>query len=427
MRGSQAEPADWRAGSGDLRTKCVRFARLLRSQGLSTSSDRVIRWLRALELLQCDHPADLFWSGRVTLVSGQGELDRYDQLFRQFWLVLEHGALDPLQGQEGQPLGATPKRQASLGRPPGAAEGEGESQDAPGQEGGAPAGGADRRWQIGRTYQPPGAPQESNEEPQLEPVPGLYSDTEILREKDFSAFDRKDEERLLQLLLERPLWLEPRLRSRRTRPNPGGDRLDLRQTVRAAVRWGGDPVAIFHRKPVRRWRKWVFLCDISASMTPYSRALLLFTRAIAARRKATEVFLFGTRLTRVTPQLQRQGAGVAEGVLRSVRDYEGGTRLGEALEQFLRQYGRRGMAHGADLFILSDGLDHGEAGRVAAVMAQLKRLAHRIIWVNPLKQTRGYAPEAQAMKEALPFTDHFESGHNLRTLAALLSAVSQER
>jgi uncharacterized protein with von Willebrand factor type A (vWA) domain len=246
----------------------------------------------------------------------------------------------------------------------------------------------------------------------------MYSDIEVLREKDFAAYQGEDETQLLQLLNQRTEWLLPRTRSRRLRPALRGGMIDLRRSVADAVRHGGDPTRLFRRANRVRWRKWVFLCDVSASMAPYSRAFLRFLQLVAGRRRSTEVFLFGTRLTRVTPQLRRPAGPDLH--LESVPDWHGGTRLGEALERFLRQYGQRGMAHGAVLFILSDGLDVGVPGQVSAAMAGLDRIARRIVWVNPLKRTQGYQPLARAMAEALPYVDELVSGHNYARLVALL-------
>lgn len=394
-----------------------------------------MRWLRALELMGCDHPADLFWSGRVTLVSAYAHLPVYDDLFRRFWLTLEQGALDPLAGTEGRVSSRRAPRRLGLEReaPPGEEPGE-RRRDGAGADRGAPqaASGSDRRWQVGQAYLPPGRAVERKEaqdpdDPGGVPAPGFYSDIELLREKDFAAYEGEDQERLQELIRRHPSWVLPLRRSRRLKPAASGGRIDLRRTVSEAIRKGGDPVRLVRRSRAPRWRKWVFLCDISASMAPYSRGWLAFLQALTARRGATEVFLFGTRLTRVTPQLRRRHAGALTG-LSQVKDWHGGTRLGSALDRFHRQYGRRGMAHGAVLFILSDGLDLGSSGLTGEAIGRLRRVAHRIVWANPLKQTRDFEPTARAMSEAMPYLDDFVSGHNLKTLADLLDRqISAER
>jgi len=388
----------WGPDFRDVRGSCVRFGRLLRAEGLPVSQDRVVRWLKSLALLRCDHPADLYWSGRVNLVSAPAHLALYDELFRQFWLALDQPALAQVAGRDGAPPEAPGPRPAGMPR------------DDRGPEEGD-------RWHVGLEYRPPTP---SNAPPAADDVQdvGLYSDTEVLREKDFAAYQGEDDTQLAQLLRERPEWLFPRARARRMRPALRGGLIDLRRSVADAVRHGGDPIRLFRRSRTLRWRKWLFLCDISASMSPYTRALLRFLQMVTGHRRATEVFLFGTRLTRVTPQLRRlSGAGT---LVESVPDWHGGTRLGDALEQFQREYGQRGLAHGAVLFILSDGLDVGTPGKVGAVMAQIHRMAQRIIWVNPLKGSERYQPLARAMVEALPYVAELASGHSYSSLADVL-------
>lgn len=366
------------------------------------------------------HPADLYWTGRLTLLSHQSHLAVYDDLFYQFWLALDHAALDPLGGVEVAPTSRANPRRAAL-RP------IDEERDPTGrQEGLAGTGPASSavsgRWQIGAPYVPPGAaPERTDESPDPDVPPGIgwYSDLELLRDKDFAAYTEVDRGILERIMAQSRVWLEPRLRSRRSRPASGGRRIDLRRTVSTAIRRAGEPLEIRWRERRRRWRKWVFLCDISASMAPYVGALLRFLQVVAARRQATEVFVFGTRLTRVTPQLRRNRP------LRAVRDWQGGTRLGESLAQFYRLYGRRGMAHGAVLFILSDGLDLGRIGLTGQVMAQLDRTVNRIVWINPLAQSANYSPTAQAMAEALPFIDEFSSGHTLQSLIDLIKRQAE--
>jgi len=419
-----ASTPDWRGSEGqaaphELRTSCIRFGRLLRANGLPVTPERVIRWLRALEILGCEHPADLYWSGRVTLVSGYPDLTRYDDLFRQYWLELDH----PTLGRNGDARVTGERNDRDHGSRfalPGS--GHGERADGAGLRPAAEGREQDRRWRLGDPYVPPGtaARSEGDDGPDPTPAPGLYSDMEILRKKDFAAYRKEDEERLRQALTDRPVWLLPDMRSRRTQPDSRGSRIDLRRTLAEAIRRAGEPVRLLRRSRAQRWRKWVFLCDISASMAPYTKGLFMLLQAVAARRRATEVFLFGTRLTRVTPQLRRLERSGVETMLHSVTDYHGGTRLGESLERFASQYGKRGMAHGAVLFILSDGLDQGEPGRVAAAMGRLGRMAHRIVWVNPLKRSHGYEPTAQGMSEAIPHLHEFVSGHNLADLLALL-------
>lgn len=415
----------WQASPRDLHRSCTRFGRLLREHGVRVSPDRVARWLRALELLGCYHPADLYWSGRVTLIGDQAHLAVYDDLFRRFWLTLEHAAVDPKGATETENLSrpSPEQKQGDAGAMDAEEDGTSDPEDShSGRSGGKD--GPQQGWRIGQPFLPPGTETEESADAPLSS--GLYSSTELLREKDFAAYSRKDQAALLRCLSANPDLWRPRLKARRMEPARRGREVDLRRTLAAVVRSGGDPLRLSWRRRRLRSRKWIFLCDISASMAPYTEALLLFVQAVAARRGNTEVFLFGTRLTRVTPQLRRNRTDRMQAFLQAVRDWHGGTRLGAALKIFNRQYGRRGMAHGAVVFVLSDGLDQGAPGDVAAAMSQLSHTARRVAWVNPLKRSAQYQPLAMAMAEALPYIDDFVSGHNLSTLVGLLTRQVEE-
>ena len=168
----------------------------------------------------------------------------------------------------------------------------------------------------------------------------------------------------------------------------------------------------------------VFLLDVSGSMDPYSRALLRFAHAAVIGRRRVEVFSLGTRLTRLTRALQWRDPDRALAALEpDVRDWSGGTRLGDGLQRFNGEWGVPGMARGAVVVVLSDGWERGDVGLLAEEMARLHRVAHRVVWVNPLKATPGYEPLARGMAAALPFVDHFVEGHSLRSLVDLAEVI----
>ena len=201
---------------------------------------------------------------------------------------------------------------------------------------------------------------------------------------------------------------------------------DLRRTVRAALRAGGEPVERRHLEPSRRPRRVVLLCDVSGSMEPYSRALLRFAHAAVVGRARVEAFALGTRLTRLTRELSSRDPDEA---LRraglAVADWSGGTRLGVGLRRFNDEWGVRGMARGAVVVILSDGWDRGDPDDLAEQMARLQRVAHRVIWVNPLKASPGYEPLARGMAAALPHVDEFVEGHSLASLQVLAEVIAR--
>jgi uncharacterized protein with von Willebrand factor type A (vWA) domain len=220
-----------------------------------------------------------------------------------------------------------------------------------------------------------------------------------------------------------------RRRSRRRRPSRRHVDLDLRRTVARALRAGGEPIHLAWHAPGQRPRRLVLLVDVSGSMSSYARALVRFAHAAVVGRGDVEVFALGTRLTRLTSALHSHDADAALArVSASTPDWEGGTRLGDTVGEFVERWGVRGMARGADVVILSDGWDRGDPAELGAHMARLARVAHRIVWVNPLKSSPGYAPLAGGMAAALPWVDEFVEGHavaSLEELAGLLAGATR--
>jgi uncharacterized protein with von Willebrand factor type A (vWA) domain len=218
--------------------------------------------------------------------------------------------------------------------------------------------------------------------------------------------------------------LRPSRRRRRARRARGAP--DVRRTVRASLRHGGEPIRRAFAAPSDRPRRLVLLLDVSGSMEPYARAFVRFLHAAVTSRANVEAFALGTRLTRVTRELSSHDpdAAVRSAAARVV-DWSGGTRLGEGLRDFNDGWGVRGMARGAVVVVLSDGWDRGDAALLAEQMQRLRRVAHRIVWVNPLKASPGYAPLAQGMAAALPYVDEFVEGHSLAALEQVAEAISR--
>jgi uncharacterized protein len=263
--------------------------------------------------------------------------------------------------------------------------------------------------------------------PDPEVRPAAWSDTELLLEKDFSEYT--DEERALaravvnRLARRAPMRRSRRLRAARLR----GVRPDLQGTLRASLRWGGEPLERRWREPSTKPRRLVLVCDVSGSMAPYARVLLQYLHAAVATHQRVEVFAFGTRLTRLTRELGARDPDVALGrAAEAVEDWSGGTRIGHALGVLNREHGRR-LGRGAVVVILSDGWDRGEPDLLAEEMARLRRSAHRVVWLNPLKAGPGYEPLARGMAAALPHTDHFLAGNSLASLAELALILEDTR
>jgi uncharacterized protein with von Willebrand factor type A (vWA) domain len=261
-------------------------------------------------------------------------------------------------------------------------------------------------------------------------VPAAWSDVELLRDKDFA--DYTDEERRRARRAIRALAATaPTRPSRRTRPArrrgapPHAARPDLRRTVRASLRSGGDPVERHWREPGDRPRPLVLVCDVSGSMEPYARMLLAYMQACVAARRRVEAFVFGTRLTRVTAELRgRDPDRALERATSAARDWSGGTRIGEALATLNREHGRR-LGRGAVVVLLSDGWDRGDPAQLEAEMARLARCSHRLIWLNPLKAHPDYRPLTRGMRAALPHVDEFMAGNSLGSLERLAEALDR--
>jgi uncharacterized protein len=272
-----------------------------------------------------------------------------------------------------------------------------------------------------------GVPMENDAVPVLEdvPVPAAWSDEELLREKDFAEYS--DAERALaRMLLARLARRTPQRLSRRTRgTRRRRDVHDLRATVRASLRHGGELLERRYREPAERPRRLVLVCDVSGSMAPYARMLLQYLQASVAARTRVEAFVFGTRLTRVTRELagrdpDRALARAAE----HVSDWSGGTRIGAALAELNREHGRR-IGRGAVIVVLSDGWDRGDPDELAGEMARLRRCAHRVLWLNPLAADPRYEPLTRGMQAALPHVDHLLPGNSIASLEALADLMEE--
>jgi uncharacterized protein with von Willebrand factor type A (vWA) domain len=255
------------------------------------------------------------------------------------------------------------------------------------------------------------------------------SAAEQLRGRDFTELSPAELRQLITLMREMTLAIPPR-RTRRFRGLLGGKRPDLRRTMRQAQRYGGEVIRLSYRARMIRPRRLVVLCDISGSMEPYARALLLLLYAlnggkVRSGQNQPEVFSFATRLTRLTPALAAVNPDtVLAKAGEAAPDWSGGTRIGAALKEFNDRYGIRGMARGAVVLIISDGWDTGHPELLGRQMARLARVAYRIVWANPRTQSPRYRPEVGGMAAAWPYCDAVVSAHNLDALDDLLAALS---
>ena len=346
----------------------VALARIMRAAGVRVGSDRIALAARAAAAA----PADLYWAGRVCMVSRREDLVVYHRAFEQTF-------------------GARPETRQ-----------------------------AERRRQMvgGAPFDAVTGLERAGEAPRAAPA----SPVEVLRNTSFAACSPQ-ELRELAVLMRRMSLRSPTRRSRRRTPARAGAP-DMRRTLRRAFRTGGEALGWSWRRRRRRRRRLVLLVDMSGSMSAYSRGLLLFAHAALRTDARWEAFAFATRLTRLTSVFAEAGPDAALTLAAErAEDWDGGTRIGAAVSELLDDHSS--AARGAVVVVLSDGLDVGDPALLAERMARLRRLAHRVVWLNPLKENPEYAPLARGMRAALPHVDHFASGHDLASLEALAAVITE--
>jgi uncharacterized protein with von Willebrand factor type A (vWA) domain len=371
--------------------RLVGFGRMLRARGLPVGTGRILAFCNAVAALDHLDREGLYLAGRLTMVARKEDFDAYDEAFEQ-WLPSERERLlSELAGWQQDARVEEREVEVLVGeadsqRDSDAGEGEGEEEEVT----------------IGL----------------------VASGAEVLRAKSFeelSEVERHEADLAIRALA----VALPLRRVRRYRAAPRGHRFDLRRTVRASLRTQGEPFRRAWRDRRSKRRPLVLLLDVSGSMSSYSRALLQFGYAAVRAGQRVEVFAFGTRLTRLTRALRRSEPDAAlRQVAASVLDWEGGTRIGSSLKQLLDRYGQQAWMRGAVVVLCSDGLERGDPLVLAAQMARLGRVAHRLVWVNPLKGSPRYQPLARGMAAALPHVDAFLPGHNLQSLEALCEVLS---
>src|ERR1700729_425602 len=426
-------------GPADYAALAAALATALRTAGLPAGPDRSERLAGALAVMRAATIGQLHACALATMVSGPNQIDAFERVFNEMFgtgpagprrpevtapqqnMIVESAErADDAAGEESRAADADelPPELAGLGEELAAGGGEGEGDQDPGDD----------------------------SEESVPAVRRVASMTERLRERDFAQLSPAELAQLATLMRELVIAVPPR-RTRRYRPRKDGARLDMRRTMRQAIRTGGEPIAIARQAVRVRQRRLVVLCDISGSMEPYARAILQLMYVASrsagasggggsgfsgpttdAARPRTEVFTFATRLTRLTPYL---AAATPETMLaragQAAPDWAGGTRIGAALREFNDRYGTRGMARGAVVLIISDGWETGDPALVGAQMARLHRVAYRIVWANPRTQSDRYRPEVGGMAAAWPYCDAVVSAHNFESLDELLAALRAPR
>jgi uncharacterized protein with von Willebrand factor type A (vWA) domain len=376
----RAVPAD-----GDPARIAVGFTRVLRGAGLRVPTSSTHTFAEALCAVGLDDRDGVYWSGRATLARNPEDIEVYDRAFAVFF---EQRAGDGSADDETEEITITI-----------AVDTDDDGGDDDGDLG------------------------EPNDDPTIEL---RFSASEVLRHKDFAQYSPTELAQAHELMSSLRMVGSPRASLRLGPARRTTDRPDIRRTMQAALRAGGEPIERHFRAPTTRLRRLVLLLDVSGSMEPYARALLRFVHAAVAGRQKVEAFALGTRLTRVTRELNSRDPDVALAAASDrVVDWSGGTRLGDGLRDFNDEWGVRGLARNSIVVILSDGWDRGDPEVLAEQMQRLHRVTHRLVWVNPLKVTPGYAPLARGMAAALPHIDSFVEGHSIAAMEELTRVISE--
>ena len=375
--------------------RLVRFGRTLRAAGLEVGPGRLQDAIVALTAVDPMVREDVYWALRCTLCSHRDHLEAFDAAFGPFWRGLE----------------ATREEPSLLGVEP-AFDEDGED----GKE--LESGNAERATGPGTNDPAPRPGGETELGQGASPSERLLT----LNFREYGAQEIRD----ARLLIDRIAKTLPRRRSLRLEPWHGGRHLDLRRTLREAMRTDGHPQQREWRRNRMVPRRTVFLLDISGSMSPYSRVMTMFAQAAVQACRVVEAFTFGTRLTRVTAELMNpdRDRGLADASM-AVPDWAGGTRIGASFKAFNDTWGRRNLARGAVVIIVSDGWERGDPASLGVEMARLHRAAYAIVWINPLAGDARYQPLVGGMAAALPYVDAFLPGHDLTALMSLAAVLER--
>lgn len=384
---------------GYLSDNVMHFARVLRAAGIPVGPDRVIDALRALEVAGLRSRDDFYWTLASLFLDRREQFDLFDQAFHVFWRnprLLERALslLTPhVENRERED-----QKQTQL---------------------------AGRLQDPLAPRQRPGFDSRDQAPPEVELDATLtHSDRERLQKADFDTMTGNELAQAKELIARLRLPI-PEIRTRRLRPDPRGSRIDLRDSLRAAVRQGPDSIPLRRRAPQFRHPPLVILCDISGSMSRYSRMFLHFLHAITNDRDRVYTFLFGTRLTNITRHLRHRDVDMAlDATTRAVADWSGGTRIGASLAEFNLRWSRRVLGQNAVVLLISDGLDRDAGRDLSDAMERLRKSCRRLLWLNPLLRFDDFKPLALGVQLMLPHVDAFLPAHNIDSLADLAKALS---
>lgn len=400
--------------------RLTEFGRLLWEAGLNIGPRKLLDLAETLEDIDLTNKDDFYYTLKCCLLTRHEQEPVFDQLYHYYWFVRDN----PNQKKPDK-NGTVKREERPLRLPPSERKRLAEHLNTPEQRKDmrTEMREAERRMQKDRY-------DDDEEDDTGNPQGTAYSAIEMLRKKDFEnySWDEMQEAKRLMAAMRWNLGMRP---TRRKTPARKGSYPDMRRMVRRNLKYGAEMIDLTWRKIKRKPRPLVIICDISGSMSLYSRLLLHFIHTISNGLMNVEAFVFGTRLTRITRQLKRRDVDDAvRDVSKAVQDWSGGTRIGDAIHYFNQKWARRVLGHGAVVLIISDGWDRGEAGMLQAEMDRLQHSCHRLIWLNPLLGSPDYRPLTIGMKTALPFIDNFLPAHNLDSLISLgnmLASIDDSR
>ena len=387
-----------------LTRNITHFARGLRKAGLPVGPGATLNAINAVQAAGFTERADFYWTLHACFVTRPEHRATFRQLFRLYWRdprYLEHMMSYMMPATRGV---AEERRAKAAEKRAAEALLDGVERDLP---------------EI-----------DDDGETQIEiDASRTMSSQERLKTLDFEQMSTAEMAEAKRMLAKLKLPIKP-LTSRRSKSSPGGGRIDGRSTLKAAMRRGGDIEKLILKAPRTRWPNLVALCDISGSMSQYSRAVLHFLHAVANQKGAgwakVHAFTFGTRLTNITRHLGTRDVDAALAAAGAeAQDWEGGTRIGGCLTEFNRDWSRRVLGSGAIVLLITDGLDRDDPNDLARAMERLQLSARKVIWLNPLLRWDGFAPKARGIAEMLPRVDSFRAGHNIASLEALAEALSR--
>jgi len=384
---------------GRIADNIVYFARALRKAGMRVGPASVVDAIEAVLVSGIGTRDDFYWTLHAVLVTRHEDHAIFDEAFRLFWksreliekMLAMFSPVAPDNREKQKPRAAENRVSQAMF--------EGHQKN-----------------------------QKPEEVPEIEVDARLtFSGNEVLRAKDFAQMSAAEIDQAKQAIAELRLPFDM-VRTRRFRADPHGMRIDPRATMRAALRTGGDLILPRFKQPREIHPPLVVLADISGSMSQYTRIFLHFLHALTEKRRRVHTFVFGTRLTNLTRQMRHRDpdAALADSAL-AVKDWSGGTRIGETLHEFNRLWSRRVLSQGAVVMLITDGLERDDVAGLSEEMDRLHKSCRRLIWLNPLLRFDGFEPRARGVRAMLPHVDEFRAVHTLNALSDLCASLSSAR